>query len=367
MVYFDNAATTKVDPDIAREIYNCMINIYGNPSSVYEAGLLAKDIIIASQNRIAKILQVNPQDIFFTSGATESNNWVLQSIAKKYKNGHIITSSTEHPSVLNVCKELEKNGQEVTFLKVNKQGIIDIKELEASIKKNTVLISIMSVNNEIGSVQSIKEIGQIAKKHNILYHIDNTQGIYIDFDIPENNINFLSMSGHKFGTPKGIGFLYAKDNNIGNLLYGGHQNNGLRPGTENVPYIHGLGIAFEKLYKEKEVNQTKIRMLNTIFRYELKKLEIKYNSDNLKSHIINIRVPNINNEELLLQLDNNDIYVSAGSACNYGTKNLSHVLQAIGLTEKEIKESIRISFCNENTIEEIVQFATILKEIIKGR
>lgn len=362
MIYFDNAATTSVDKEVAQEIYKILLNSYGNPSSIYDIGLDAKEIIDLSKNKIGRLLNVNPQDIFFTSGATESNNWVLQYISNKYPKGHIITSSIEHPSVLNTCKKLQEQGYKITFLNVNKNGIIDIQQLNDSITKDTVLISVMSVNNEIGSIQPIQEIGEIAHRNNILFHVDNTQGIYIDFDIEKCHIDYLSMSGHKFHAPKGVGFLYAKNNNIGNLLYGGHQFNGMRPGTENVPYIHGIAVAFEKLYINREKAQKHIILLNNVIRKELKKIGAIFNSDN-NSHIVNFQLP-INNEELLLKLNVNDINVSIGSACNSGNKSLSYVLQSIGLTNEQIKKSIRVSFCQNNSFTEIKQFLSVLKNIL---
>lgn len=361
--YFDNAATTKLNKYINLDEYKYY---YGNPSSIYSLGQLTKEFIDNSRIEIANVLKVNPEDIFFTSGGTESNNWALQGIARKYKAGHIITTSIEHPSVLQTCKFLEKNNFDVTYLKVNKEGIIDLEDFKKSIREDTFLVSIMAVNNEIGSIQPINEIGEILKNQNrkIYFHVDATQAIYMDI-YPENyNIDLLTFSGHKFHSPKGIGILYVKNQDIENLMYGGHQQDSLRPGTENAALIHTLNRCFSYLKKNKKNINKKLLKLNNYIRHKLSQIEyISFNSDkNCAKHIISIKIDGIDNERLLMRLANKKVYISAGSACNANSKELSYVLKEIGLSDEEIKNSIRISLSEDSTIEEIDYFIEALIE-----
>ena len=371
-IYFDNAATTKLDEKVLEEMLPYMKEYYGNASSIYKLGRESKKAIEESREKIANILNCKPSEIYFTAGGSESDNTAIKGIAHFYKNkgNHIITSKIEHPAVLETCKELEKEGFEVTYLSVDENGLISLEELKDSIKANTILISIMFANNEIGTIQPIKEIGKIAKDNDIYFHTDAVQAVgSMKIDVQELNIDSLSLSGHKFYGPKGIGALYVKSGvNFKKYISGGHQEKNKRAGTENVPGIVGIGKALELAYSSLEEHNKKIKELRDY--YEEKIIEkipyIKLNGDREKRlpGNSNISFRFIEGEGLLLNLDIKGICASSGSACTSGSLDPSHVLLAIGLPHEIAHGSLRISIGKYNTKEEIDYLIENLVEIV---
>lgn len=364
IVYLDNAATTKPDYDIINEISKITNEYYGNPSSIYNIGQESKGIIYKSQMKIASALGCNPEEIIFTSGGTESNNLAIFGTIKQTPDKrHIITTSIEHPSVLNVMEYLETQGYRITYLPVDHNGCINKLDVIKNICEDTTLISIMFVNNEIGSIQPISEIGKIAKEHGIKFHCDAIQAMGCKkINVNDLGVDLLSISGHKIYIPKGIGCLYSRDAKVSNIMYGGHQQNEKRPGTENIGYIHGLGIAIESINNyefDRKLRDYALDRLKTI-------PNITFNGKT-DSHIINFRIHDIKNEFLIIKLGLKGIYISGGSACNSSQHEYSHVIEALGLdTEdcKACKESVRISLGKYNTEEDIDIFVNTLKEII---
>lgn len=369
-IYLDNSATTKPYKEVVDKMIYAMEVDYANPSSLHKKGVEVEKNIKNIRQSIARTLGVKDKEIFFVSGATEANNWIIKGILNKRKN-HIITSEIEHPSVLNTLKELEKEGIEVTYLKVDESGIINLEELKNSIKQNTALISIMHVNNEVGSVQPILEIGKYLKtlKEKVYFHVDAVQSYSkINFKPSKYNIDFLSASAHKFHGPKGIGFAYIKENsNLKSLVSGSSQEFGMRSGTENVPGIYGMGEAVRISNDNLEQKIDKIQKLKDLLKEEIiKNIEdIKINTP-LESvcHILNVSFYGIKGEVLLHYLEQKQIYVSTGSACSSKKKG-SHVLNAMNLKSDEIEGAIRFSLSDMNTEEEIIQAVKVLKESIK--
>ena len=336
-VYFDNAATTKLDERVLEEMMPYLKNEYGNASSIYKLGRNAKKAVEDSRDKIAKVINAKPEEIYFTAGGSESDNTIIRGIAYEYKNkgNHIITSKIEHPAVLETCKQLEKEGFEVTYLDVDENGIVKLEELKNSIRKDTILITIMFANNEIGTIQPIKEIGKIAKENNIYFHTDAVQAVGIEkIDVVEMNIDALSMSGHKFYAPKGIGALYVRKGiKFQKLINGGHQEKNKRAGTENVPAIVGMGKAIEMAYENIEEHRKKIKDLRDYYISEVERRipYIKINGD-LEKRLpgnANISFRFIEGEGMLLNLDLKGICASSGSACTSGSLDPSHVLLAL--------------------------------------
>ena len=355
--YFDHSATTAVDEEVLREMIPYFSYSYGNPSSAYTIGRKNKMAIDLARKKVAKAINAYPREIYFTGCGSESDNLALKGIAyaKNQNEKHIITTKIEHHAVLNACKTLENEGIEMTYLNVDKEGKISLQELENSIKPSTILISIMTANNEIGTIQPIKKIGEIARKHNVLFHTDAVQGIgNIKIDVKEMNIDLLSMSAHKFYGPKGVGALYVRKGiEFKEIQDGGHQENGKRAGTENVAGIVGMGKAIEIACGNIDEYNKKLIELRE---YCIKKLEdkiqnIKINGsrkDRLPGNI-NVSFIGEDSTELLLKLDERGICTSAGSACNTGNEAPSHVLMAIGLNNEEAEGTLRITLGKENT------------------
>lgn len=363
-IYLDNSATTKPRRTVMEEMINMMEVDYGNPSSLHRMGFNVEKRIENSRQIIAKYLNVNKDEILFTSGGTESNNIAVQGVVNKYKrNGnHIITSTIEHSSVKNVFKYYEDNGYDVTYLNVDINGIVDLNQLEDSITDETILISIMYVNNEIGIIEPIKEIKEIIKRKNkeIKLHVDGVQAFgKIDLDIKGLGIDLFSFSGHKIHGPKGIGGLFIRKGlNLEPIIFGGGQEKNLRSGTENTPGIVGLGKAVDELDKNFKYEAQKLRELKLYFHNKIvERIEdIKINSfldDRSAPHILNISFRDIKSEVLLHFLENDNIYVSTGSACSSKGKGKNPVLKALSLTDNEVEGAIRFSFSYENTIEEL--------------
>ena len=373
-IYLDNSATTKLDKEVLKEMLPYLQENYGNPSSAYRIGGENKAIIEDARKQVAKVLNANTEEIYFTSGGSESDNMALKGVAfaNQDKGRHIITSKIEHPAVLDTCKELERHGFEITYINVDKNGIVDLKQLETSIREDTILISIMFANNEIGTIEPIKNIGRIAKQYNILFHTDSVQAIgNIKIDVKELGIDLLSLSAHKFYGPKGIGALYVRDGiNFRKYLNGGHQERNKRAGTENVAGIVGLGKAITLAYNNFEDKNKYLYNLRTYLINEIKNNipDIRINGDIEKrlQGNINISVNGVEADNILTELDKRGIFISTGSACTTGSIESSHVLKAIGLSDTEAHSSIRISLGKYNTKDELKHFSKELKEIIEN-
>lgn len=375
MIYLDNCSTTKPREEVIKKISESMVEDFGNPSSLHRLGMKAEKKIKEAREYIARYLNVNTSEIYFTSGGTESNNIAIQSaVNKQQKRGnHIITLKIEHPSVLNIMKFYERQGFEVTYLNVDKNGSIYLEELEESIKDNTILVSIMHVNNEIGIIQPISEIGKIIKKTNpnTLFHVDGVQGFgKVDILLKSSFIDSYSFSGHKIHGPKGIGGLYInRENTYSPITFGGNQEKGLRSGTENLTGIIGFGeavrIMTEKFKDESDhVYKLKVYLMDRI-KQSIE--DIKFNTfidERFSPYILNISFNNIRGEVLLHYLEDKDIYISTSSACSSKGSDKSHVLKSICLNNDEIEGAIRFCFSYENTIEDMEYTVQILKKSI---
>lgn len=361
IIYLDHCATTYVDEKVLKKMLPYFNISYGNPSSMYAIGRQNKRIVENARSMVAKELNCSAKEIYFTSCGSESDNLALKGIAyaNKNKGKHIITSKIEHPAILNSCKTLERQGYEVSYLNVDKKGFVKLEELQASIREDTILISIMFANNEIGTIQPIKEISTIAKKHNIIFHTDAVQAAgNVKIDVEELGIDALSLSAHKFYGPKGMGALYVKKGiEFERVQDGGHQEKGKRSGTENIAGIVGLAEAIKLANSDLEKNNKQILDNRNYF---IKKLmdnfdKIKINGDLEKRLPGNINVTFLSKDSLdiLLKLDEFGICASAGSACSTGDSLPSHVLTAIGLNAEEASGTIRFSLGKENTKDEI--------------
>lgn len=370
--YFDNNATTKVDDEVLKEMIPYFKEYYGNASSIYKLGQKSKNKIEEVREKISSILNCNPNEIYFTSGGSESNNLALKGImsANKSKGKHLITSMIEHPSILNTCKSLENEGYEITYLSVDEKGVVNLNELENSIREDTVLVSIMFANNEIGTIEPIKEIAAICKSKGVIFHTDVVQAIgNIRIDLSELNIDSLSLSSHKFYGPKGIGVLYVKNKvRFNSLIDGGHQEMNKRAGTENVPAIVGMGKAIELIFNNLDEKNDYVKKLRDYFESEIKKVlpNMRINGDlgNRLPGTSNITIKGISSDTLVISLDMRDICISSGSACTSGSIEPSHVLEAIGLKKEDAKSSIRISIGKYNTKEEIDYLIKTLSEVV---
>lgn len=373
LIYLDHAATTKVDPRVLQEMLPYFTENFGNPSAFYSIAREAKNVVEESREVIAKAINADPAEIYFTAGGTESDNWALISTAEAYasKGKHIITSTIEHHAILHTCKYLEKKGYEVTYVDVDEDGIIKLEELKAAIRPDTILISIMAANNEIGSLQPLKEIGELAKEHKVLFHTDAVQAFtQIPIDVKEMNIDMLSASGHKINGPKGIGILYMKKGiRAGAFIHGGAQERRKRAGTNNVPGIVGMGKAVEiAMAEQQERIAAKVALRDYLIEKMLK--EIPYTK--LNGHR-ELRLPNntnfsfrfIEGEALLILLEQAGICGSSGSACTSGSLDPSHVLLAIGLPHEIAHGSLRLTLSEENTREEMDYVVEKLKTIVQ--
>lgn len=367
--YFDNCATTKVDDKVLEAMLPYFSKFYGNASSIHKLGQISKNKIEEVREDISRTLRCSPNEIYFTSCGSEANNLALKGImeANKDKGKHLITSTIEHPSILNTCKYLESIGYEVTYINVDCDGLINLEELKNSIRKDTVLISIMSANNEIGTIQKIDEISNICREKNVIFHTDAVQAIG-NINIDLSNIDSLSLSAHKFYGPKGIGILYVRKGILFNpIINGGHQEQNKRAGTENVPNIVGMGEALKLVYSNLDEKNKYINDLRDYFESEIKKVipSVKINGVNRIPGVSNITIPGIENDTIVIMLDMKDICISAGSACTSGSIESSHVLKALGLSDEESKNTIRISIGKYNTKEEIDYLVKSIKEVVK--
>lgn len=371
MIYFDNAATTKIKPEVLDKMMPYLTDEFANASSVYSFALKSRSAVDEARKNIASMINAEEKEIYFTSGGSESDNWAIKKIMLNSKKGkHIITSKIEHHAVLNTCEYLEKLGYEVTYLDVNNEGLISLDDLENAIREDTVMVSIMFANNEIGVIEPIKEIGEICKKHRVLFHTDAVQALpHIKVDVKELGIDLMSATAHKMGGPKGIGFLYvSKSVRIEPMIHGGSQERGKRAGTTNTPGIIGLSEALKLTYERLEENEKYMeglrnhlidRVLNEIPYVRLNGSREKRLSSNA-----NFSFEFIEGESMLLMLSAKGYCASSGSACTSGSLDPSHVLLAIGLPHEIAHGSLRISLSEENTMEEIDKLVDDLKVII---
>lgn len=372
--YFDHAATTATKEEVIKEMLPYFHINFGNASSLYTIGRKSKKAVEEARQKVAKVINCIPKEIYFTSCGSESDNLAIKGVAyaNREKGNHIITTKIEHPAVLHTCQKLEKQGFRVTYLNVNAEGLISLEELENAITDQTILITIMFANNEIGTIEPIKQIGEIAKKHNIYFHTDAVQAIgNVTIDVQELNIDLLSMSAHKFYGPKGMGALYVKKGVVFEKIQdGGHQEQNMRAGTENVAGIVGLGKAIELAENELEEYNKKLTQLRDYYisQIEEKIPYIKVNGHRTKRlpGNANISFRFIEGESLLLNLDSKGICASSGSACSSGSSAPSHVLVAIGLPPEIAQGSLRVTFGEENTKEDVEYLIDNLVEVVQN-
>ena len=371
-VYADNAATTRIDPDVLQAMMPALQDLYGNPSTIYSKGREAHEALDRAREQVAKAINCRPNEIYFTSCGTESDNWAIRGITRHYaakKGKHIITTNIEHHAVLETLKAMEKEGYEVTFLPVNEEGFVTAEQVEQAIRPDTVLITIMTANNEIGSIQPIEEIVKVAKAHNVFVHTDAVQAVgHIPVDVQASGVDLLSLSGHKFHAPKGVGALYVRRGVIpDNLMNGGGQERNRRPGTENIAGILGLGAAIEKATANLERDMAYVSSLRDKLIAGIVK-EIPCCKINTPDHdrlpgTVNVSIKYIEGESMLLMLDMNGICATSGSACASGDLDPSHVLLAIGLPHEVAHGSVRFSLCTKNTEEEVDYILSVLPKI----
>lgn len=372
LIYLDNAATTKTSPEVVNAMLPYFTEHFGNPSSVYGFAAANKEVITKQREIIAGVLGAKANEIYFTAGGTESDNWALTATAEAYaaKGKHIITSRIEHHAILHTCEYLEKRGYEVTYLDVDENGLVDPKAVESAIRPDTILISIMFANNEIGTIEPIAEIGRIAREHGVLFHTDAVQAFaHVPINVDECNIDMLSASGHKLNGPKGIGFLYIRKGvKIRSFIHGGAQERKRRAGTENVPGIVGLGKAVELAsasMEERMSYETELRDY-LISRIEKEIPYCRLNGDRVKRlpNNVNFSFRFIEGESLLIMLDMKGICASSGSACTSGSLDPSHVLLSIGLPHEIAHGSLRMTLDEETTKEDLDYVVDNLKEIV---
>lgn len=372
-IYLDNAATTKTRPEVVETMLPYFTEFYGNPSSVYEFSDISKKAVAAARETIADSLGAKPNEIYFTAGGTEADNWAMIATAEAYANKgkHIITTGIEHHAILHTGEYLEKKGFEVTYLNVDENGVVKLDELKKAIRPDTILISVMFANNEIGTIEPVKEIGQIAKEHGILFHTDAVQAFgHIPINVDDCHIDMLSASGHKINGPKGIGFLYIRTGvKSRSFIHGGAQERKRRAGTENVPGIAGFGKAVEiamKTMEERQRKETELRnyLMDRVMA-EVPYTRINGHRKNRLSNNVNFAFQFIEGESLLIMLDMKGICGSSGSACTSGSLDPSHVLLAIGLPHEIAHGSLRLTLNEYNTKEEMDYVVESIKEIVE--
>ena len=373
LIYLDNAATTKTAKEVVDAMLPYFTEDYGNPSSLYSLGAKSKEAVTKARETIAGTLGAQSNEIYFTAGGSESDNWVFKATADAYeqKGKHIITSRIEHHAILHTCDYLAQKGFEITYIDVDENGILKLDELEKAIRPDTILISVMFANNEIGTIQPIKEIGEIARKHGVLFHTDAVQAYgHVPINVDEYNIDMLSASGHKFNGPKGIGFLYIRKGvKIRSFVHGGQQERGRRAGTENVTGIVGIGAAAERAFRVmEERNKREIELRDyLIAQIEEKIPYCRLNGDRVKRlpNNVNFSFRFVEGESLLIMLDMEGICASTGSACASGSLDPSHVLLAIGLPHEIAHGSLRLTLGEETTKEELDTVVAALVKIIE--
>ncbi len=378
MIYLDNAATTRMVPEAVEAMLPYFTEYYGNAGSIYRLGNESRKAVIQAKETIAATLGAEPNEIYFTSGGTESDNWALKAVYEAYreKGKHIITSSIEHHAVLHSCEYLKRQGAEITYLDVDAAGLISVEQLKRAIRPDTILISIMYANNEIGTIQPVREVGEIAAAHDILFHTDAVQ-VYGQFpvDVEQCHIDLLSARGHKFGGPQGAGFLYvSKKAKIRSFLHGGQQERGRRAGTENVPGIVGMEAAVKRAYDAAGGKPAagKLEQVKMLRDYLISRIEQEIPGAWLNGHRtkrlpgnVNFSFEDVQGESALIMLDMKGICASSGSACTSGSLEPSHVLLAAGQPPELARGSLRMTLGEENTMEEMDTVVEALKEIIE--
>lgn len=372
-IYLDNAATTQVSGDVLNEMMPYFTSVYGNANSLHSFGREADNGVDYARDRIAKTIGANSNEIYFTSGGTEANNWAIRGVAYANKNRgkHIIVSSIEHHSILETCKDLQKEGFEVSYLPVDDTGLISVTELLHEIRPDTILVSIMAVNNEVGTIQHVRAIGEIVKDFRAFFHTDAVQALgSIDINVEEMNIDLMTISAHKIHGPKGIGALYIKKGvPIKKLVYGGEQEGNRRGGTVNVPAIVGFGKACENAKRDMKIVNRKLNELSNYFikkiEYEIPNIRINANLRQKTPGIVNVSFKYVDSESVLIKLDLKGICVSAGSACASGSAEKSHVLKAMGLEAEDVNGAVRFSFGVDNTKDDVDYVVRTLVEIIE--
>ncbi|MBQ2626496.1 MAG: cysteine desulfurase [Eubacterium sp.] len=372
MIYMDNAATTRMCPAAVQAMQPYLTEFYGNPSAMYQAGRRAREAVRRSRDIISTMIGAKPDEIVFTSGGTEADNWALTAVleAKKEQGSHIITSRIEHPAVLRTCEYLSRvRGAEITYLEPDENGIIRPETAAAAIRPDTILLSIMTANNEVGTIQPVAELGRLAHAHGILFHTDAVQAFgHIPLAVNEMDVDLLSASGHKFYGPKGCGFLYIrKGTGIGSMIRGGAQEYNRRAGTENVPGIAGMGAAAEeaqKWMKDRMQREMELRdyMIERI-RTEIPGVQLNGHPEQRLPNNVSLQFPGISAESALIRLDLQGIAASAGSACSTGSLEPSHVLMAMGRSREEAFQSLRFTLSYETTREEVDQVVEAMKQI----
>ncbi|WPC44606.1 cysteine desulfurase NifS [Clostridium sp. JS66] len=371
-VYMDHAATTYMKEEVIEEMKPYLTDYFGNPSSIYKISRKTKMAIDESRMRIAQAINANADEIYFTAGGSEADNWALKgtALANKDKGNHIITTSIEHHAILHSCEYLEKLGFEITYLPVNKFGIVDVEDVKKSITDKTILVSIMFANNEIGSIQPIEQIGSICKSKGIIFHTDGVQAVgSIPIDVKKMNIDLLSMASHKFYGPKGVGALYMRKGiKVDNLIHGGAQERAKRAGTENVMAIAGMGKAIEladqNMKEEKRrLSYLRDKMINELLNMPETKLNGAEGENRLPGNV-NVSFESVDGDTLLMLLDSEGICASSGSACSAGALEPSHVLMAIGLNKDLAKGSLRLTLGYKTTEDDVEYVVNTIKEVV---
>lgn len=372
IIYLDNAATTKTAPQVVEAMLPYFTEKYGNASSIYQLGAESKQAVTKVRDIIAESLHADSAEVYFTAGGSEADNWALIATAEGYeaKGKHIITTKIEHHAILHTCQYLEKKGYEITYLDTDENGRIRLEDLKKAVRQDTILISVMFANNEIGTMQPIAEIGEIARENGILFHTDAVQAYgHVPIDVEALHIDMLSASGHKFNGPKGVGFLYIRKGvKIRSFIHGGAQERHRRAGTENVPGIVGIGMAAQLAFAQMKERMETISRLRDYLIERIEK-EIPYcrlNGDRIKRlpNNVNFSFRFIEGESLLIMLDMKGICASSGSACTSGSLDPSHVLLAIGLPHEIAHGSLRLTLSEENTMEEMDFVVDAIKEVV---
>lgn len=372
-IYLDYASTTFIKEEVLKEMMPYLTEYYGNPSSIHSMSREVKKAIYEAKIRTAKAINANREEIFFTSGGTEADNWAIKGVAfrNKDKGNHIITTKIEHNAVLNSCRYLEEQGFKVTYLPVDEEGIIRIEDLKKAITKETILVSVMFGNNEVGSIQPIKEIGKLCRERSIIFHTDAVQAVgSVAIDVKEINVDLLSMSSHKFYGPKGVGALYIRKGvKIHNLMHGGSQERAKRSGTENVPGIVGIGkaieLATENLEKEKNrLSRLRDKLIDGLLKIPNSKLNGPTGEKRLPGNV-NISFKDVSGGTVLIALDDIGVFASAGSACTAGSLEPSHVLLSLGVPEDMARSSVRFTMGAKTTEEEIDYLIEVMPKIIE--
>lgn len=373
IIYADNAATTKLSPTVFEAMKPYLLDIYGNPSSLYKLGIQSRKAVDTARETVAECINAEPREIFFLSGGSEADNWAIKGAAElgaKKGKKHIISSKFEHHAVLHTLEYLEKHGFEVTLLDVHKDGLVRPEELENAIREDTALVTIMTANNEIGTIQPVKELAAICKKHNVLFHTDAVQAVgTIPIDVKDIGCDMLSMSGHKFHAPKGVGALYIRKGIIlPNLIHGGAQERGMRAGTENIAGVVGMSVALKESCEKMAVRNARLEKMRDRLIDGLLKIDRSHiNGDRVKRlpGNVNMCFEGVEGESLLLMLDMKGIEASSGSACTSGSLDPSHVLLAIGLPHEIAHGSLRLTFSDDNTEEDIDYILSTVPSVVE--